>query len=209
MKAGEMKELNIVLKTDVHGSLEAVRDSLSKQGNEDVKTKIIHAGVGGINESDVTLASASGAVIIGFNVRPETKAIHFAKEKGVEIKLYKIIYDLVNEVKLAMQGLLAPTRQENYLGRAEVRQTFEVSKLGMVAGSMVVDGLINRNANIRLLRDNVVMCEAKIASLKRFKDDAREVKQGFECGVGIEGYRDIKVGDVIEAYEVIEIQRTL
>lgn len=209
MKAGEMQELNIVLKTDVQGSLEAVRDSLLKQGNEDVKTKIIHAGVGGVNESDVTLAAASNAIIIGFNVRPETKAIHFAKEKGVEIKLYKIIYDLVNEVKLAMQGLLAPTRQENYLGRAEVRQTFEVSKLGMVAGSMVVDGLISRSANIRLLRDSVVMCEAKIASLKRFKDDAREVKQGFECGVGIEGHKDIKVGDIIEAYEVIEIQRTL
>jgi translation initiation factor IF-2 len=209
MKAGEMKELNIVLKTDVQGSLEAVRDSLLKQGNEDVKTKIIHAGVGGVSESDVTLAAASGAIIIGFNVRPETKAIYFAKEKGVEIKLYKIIYDLVNEVKLALQGLLAPTRQENYLGRAEVRQTFEVSKLGMVAGSMVVDGLINRIANIRLLRDSVVLCEAKIASLKRFKDDAREVKQGFECGIGIEGYKDIKAGDIIEAYEVIEIKRTL
>lgn len=209
MKTGEMKELNIVLKTDVQGSLEAVRDSLLKQGNEDVKTKIIHAGVGGVNESDVTLAAASSAIIIGFNVRPETKAIYFAKEKGVDIKLYKIIYDLVNEVKLALQGLLAPTRQENYLGRAEVRQTFEVSKLGMVAGSMVVDGLIHRNANIRLLRDSVVLCEAKIASLKRFKDDAREVKQGFECGVGIEGYKDIKAGDIIEAYEVIEIQRTL
>lgn len=209
MQEGEVKELNIILKTDVQGSLEAVRDAVTKLATEEVKTKIIHSGVGGIKEADVQLAMASGAVIIGFNVRPETKAIHLAKEKGVDIKLYKIIYDLVNEVKLAMEGMLAPTIKENYLGRAEVRDTFQVSKFGLIAGCMVVDGLIKRNANLRLLRDNVVIHEGKIGSLKRFKEDAKEVKQGFECGVGIEGYQDVKVGDVIEAYELEEVQRTL
>jgi translation initiation factor IF-2 len=208
-KAGEVQELNVILKTDVQGSLEAVRDALAKLGTEEVKTKLIHAGVGGIKETDVNLAATSKAVIIGFNVRPETKAIHLAKDKGVDIKLYKIIYDLVNEVKLAMQGLLAPTIKENYLGRAEVRETFQVSKMGLVAGCMVVDGTIMRSANIRLLRDNVVIHEGKIASLKRFKDDAREVKQGFECGIGIDSYQDIKSGDVLEAFEIEKIQRTL
>lgn len=209
MKTGEIKELPVILKTDVQGSHEAVRDAIVKLGTDEVKTKLIHSGVGGIKETDVNLAAASGGIIIGFNVRPETKAIHLAKEKGVEIKLYKIIYELVNEVKLAMQGLLAPTLKENYLGRAEVRNTFQVSKLGLVAGCMVVDGQVARNASIRLLRDNVVIHEGKITSLKRFKDDAREVKEGFECGIGIEGYQDIKPGDVLEAFEIEEIQRTL
>ncbi|MCP5464192.1 MAG: translation initiation factor IF-2 [Deltaproteobacteria bacterium] len=209
MKAGEVSELNIILKTDVHGSLEAVRDAILKIGNEEVKPNIIHTAVGGVNESDVRLAMASNAVIIGFNVRPETKALHLAKDQGVDIKSYKVIYDLVNEVKLAMEGLLAPEIKENYLGRAEVRQAFEVSKIGFIAGSMVVDGLITRNANLRLLRDNVVIHEGKVMSLKRFKDDAKEVKQGFECGIGIEGYKDIKAGDVIEAFELQEIKKTL
>jgi len=209
MKAGEINELPIILKTDVQGSLEAVRETVMKLGNEEVKAKVIHSGVGGINESDVRLAMASQAIIIGFNVRPETKAIHSAKDNGVDIKLYKVIYDLVNEVKLAMEGLLAPEVKENYLGRAEVRQAFEVSKVGMIAGSMVIDGMVKRNASLRLLRDNVVIHEGKVVSLKRFKDDAKEVKQGFECGIGIEGYSDIKEGDVIEAFEIEEIKRTL
>lgn len=209
MKSGEISKLNLILKTDAQGSLEAVRDSVAKIGNEQVTAHIIHSGVGGINESDVTLAKTSNAIIIGFNIRPETSAIHLAKQLGVDIKLYKVIYDLVNEVKLAVQGLLKPDVVENYLGRAEVRQTFQVSKLGVVAGSMVVDGVIQRNARLRLLRDNVVVFEGGVTSLKRFKDDAREVKQGFECGIGIEGHGDIKPGDVIEAFELKEIQKTL
>ncbi len=209
MKAGELTELNVILKTDVHGSLEAIRDAVLKLGNDEVKAKVIHASVGGINESDVRLAVASKAIIIGFNVRPETNAIHSAKEAKVEIKLYKIIYDLVNEVKLAMQGLLKPEIKENYLGRVEVRQVFELTKIGVIAGSMVVDGIVTRTSKLRLLRDNVVIHEGEVGSLRRFKDDAREVKQGFECGVSIAGYGDVKVGDVIEAFEIVEIKKTL
>lgn len=209
MQSGDMKELNVILKTDVQGSLEAVRDAIAKLSTDEVKTKVIHAAVGGIKEADVNLAMASEAVIIGFNVRPETKAIHLAKDKGVDVKLYKIIYDLVNDVKLGMQGLLAPSVEEEYLGRAEIRDVFQITKVGMIAGCMVVDGLIKRHAKLRLLRDNVVIHEGEIESLKRFKDDAKEVKQGFECGVGIEGYQDIKAGDVIEAYDLKEVKRTL
>lgn len=209
LKAGQVKEFNFILKTDVQGSLEAIEQVIAKMGNEEVKARVIYAGVGAIRDSDVNLAAASKAVIIGFHVRPETMSIHLAKEKGVEIKLYKIIYELVDEVKLALSGLLAPTRKESYLGRAEVREVFQVSKIGMIAGCMVVDGLIQRNAKLRLLRDNIVIHEGDIASLKRFKDDAREVKQGFDCGVGISGYQDIKAGDVIEAYIIEEIKRSL
>lgn len=209
LKAGQVKEFNFILKTDVQGSLEAIEQVIAKLGNEEVKAKIIHAGVGAIRDSDVNLAAASKAVIIGFHVRPETTAIHLAKEKGIEVKLYKIIYELVDEVKLALSGLLTPTRKETYLGRAEVRNVFQVSKIGTVAGCMVVDGLIQRNAKLRLLRDNVVIHEGDIVSLKRFKDDARDVKQGFECGVGISNFQDIKAGDVIEAYVVEEIKRSL
>lgn len=209
IKAGKASELNIILKTDVQGSLEAVRDAILKLGTDDVKSKIVSTGVGGITESDVVLASTTQSIIIGFNVRPETSAIHSAKEKGVDIRMYKIIYDLINDVKLAMQGLLAPTRKETYLGRAEVKQAFEVSKLGFIAGSLVADGVITRNANLRLLRDNVVIFEGKVCSLKRFKDDAREVKKGLECGIGIEGFRDIRAGDVIEAFTVEMVERTL
>lgn len=209
MKAGEVKEFNFILKGDAQGSLEAIEQSIKKIGNEEVKPKIIHTGVGAIKESDVQLATASQAVILGFHVRPETKAIHLAKEKGIEIKLYKVIYDLVDEVKLALSGLLAPQIKETYLGRAEVRETFQVSKFGLIAGCMVVDGVITRQAKLRLLRDNVVIIEGEIASLKRFKDDAKEVKQGFECGIGISSFQDIKTGDTIEAYTLEEIKRSL
>ncbi len=209
VQKGEAKELAVVLKTDVHGSLEAVSEALKKLSTEKVSLRLIHGAVGGITESDVLLSSASGAIIIGFNVRPETTAIKVAANEGVDIKLYKIIYDMVNDVKLAMQGLLAPTRKENYLGRAEVRQTFTVSKIGTVAGCMVVDGKINRASELRLLRDNVVIHEGKISSLKRFKDDAREVTEGMECGLGIEGYSDIKPGDVLEAFQIELIKTEL
>lgn len=209
IKEGNVQEFNILLKTDVHGSLEAIRDALLKLGNAEIKTRILHAGVGGVKESDIQLALASKAAIIAFNVRPETNAIHLAKEKNVEIRQYKIIYELLDDVKKAMQGLLTPDKKETYLGRAEVRQVFTLSKAGVVAGSMVVDGKITRTANLRLLRDNVVIFEGKIATLKRFKDDQREVAQGFECGIGLEGCQDIKSGDVIEAFVIEEIQRTL
>ena len=209
IKAGEVKEFNFILKTDVQGSLEAIEQAILKLGNEEVKPKIISSGVGAIRDSDINLAVASRAVLVGFHVRPETSAIHLAKEKGIEIKLYKIIYNLVDDLKLALSGMLAPTIKENYLGRAEVRNTFQVSKIGLVAGCMVVDGLINRHAKIRLLRDNVVIHEGEITSLKRFKDDAREVKQGFECGVGIGSFQDAKSGDVIEAFTLEEIKRSL
>ncbi len=209
IQQGKVRELAVLIKTDVHGSLEAVSESLKKLSTPKVQVKIIHGGVGGITESDVLLSAASRAIIIGFNVRPETKAIKVAQTEQVQIKLYKIIYDMVNDVKLAMEGLLAPTRKETYLGRAEVRQTFTVSKVGTVAGCMVVDGKISRSAEIRLLRDNVVVHEGKIASLKREKDDAREVQENLECGIAIEGYQDIKQGDVIEAYQVELIKTEL
>ncbi|HCC31800.1 MAG TPA: translation initiation factor IF-2 [Marinilabiliales bacterium] len=205
----EIKELSIVVKTDVHGSLEAVTESLNKIVSEKVKVKVVHSAVGGISESDVLLASASHAIIIGFNVRPETMALNVAKSEGVDIKLYKIIYEMVNDVKLAMQGLLAPTKKEKYLGRTEVRQVFSISKVGSVAGCYVVDGNIARSAHLRLLRDNVVIYEGKVSSLKRFKDDVKEVAQGFECGMNIEGYNDVKTGDVIEAFEIELIQTSL
>lgn len=208
-QAAEVHELAVVLKADVQGSLEAVSDAMRNIPTEKVKVKIIHAAVGGITESDILLASASNAVIIGFNVRPDTKALSVAKEEGVDVKLYKIIYEMINEVKLAMAGLLAPTKKEKYLGRAEVRDIFTVSKVGTVAGCSVVDGKVSRAAHVRLLRDNVVLYEGKVSSLKRFKDDVKEVGQGFECGLGIEGYNDIKKGDLIEAFEVEYIKQEL
>lgn len=204
-----MLELPVVLKADVQGSLEAVSEALRKIPSEKVKLRIIHGAVGGINESDVLLASASNAIIIGFNVRPETKSIGTAKAEGVDVKVYQIIYEMIEEVKLAMQGLLAPTRKEKYLGRAEIREVFTVSKIGQVAGCFVIDGKLVRGTNLRLLRNNVILHEGKISTLKRFKDDAKEVAQGFECGLSVEGYQDVKKGDVIEAFEVELIKTEL
>lgn len=201
-KEQEAKVLNVILKGDVQGSVEAVGDALKKLSTEKVKVKLIHQAAGGITESDILLASASQAIIIGFNVRPETKALGLAKNEGVDVKLYQIIYEMVEEVKLAMRGLLAPKKKETYMGRAEVKEAFEVSKIGLIAGSLVIDGKITRNASIRFLRDNVVLHEGKITSLKRFKDDVKEVAKGLECGIGIEGYQNIKSGDLIEAFEV-------
>ncbi|MBS1960006.1 MAG: translation initiation factor IF-2 [Bdellovibrionales bacterium] len=207
--AGDVKELRVVLKTDVFGSMEAVRDSLIKQSTDKVKVKVIHAGTGGITESDVMLANASDAIIVGFNVRPETKARGVAESEGVEIKSYTIIYELLDDVKNAMAGLLDKKKVETYLGRAEVRQTFSLPKAGTIAGCFVVDGKLQRNANVRLLRDSRIIYDGKLSSLKRFKDDAREVAQGYECGMGIDGYNDIKVGDLIEAYQVDMITQEL
>ncbi len=197
---GDVKELNLIIKADVHGSIEAVKDSLNKLSTEAVKIKFIHSAVGGINEGDVMLASASNAIIIGFNVRPETKAYVLAEKDSVDLKLYNVIYNLVDDVRNAMEGMLEPIIREEVLGRAEVRDIFRVTKVGTVAGCYIVDGKASRNAKVRLVRDNVVIYEGTLSSLKRFKEDVKEVQTGYECGMAIEGYNDLKVGDVIELY---------
>ncbi len=200
MQSGEVKELPIVLKADAQGSVEVVEDALQKLSTDKVKIRIIHRGVGAISESDVLLASASNAVVIGFNVRPEQNADAAAEHEEVEIRLYTVIYDIANEIRQAMLGLLEPTVKENYQGKAEVRQTFRVPKQGTVAGSYVLDGTVTRNSEVRLLRDNVVIYEGRIGSLRRFKEDVAQVKAGYECGIAIANFNDIKVGDVIEAF---------
>jgi len=209
IQTGEMKELKVVLKADVQGSVEATSDALRRLSTDDVRLNVLHGSVGGITESDVLLASASNAVVIGFNVRPEPKAAALAEREGVDIRLYTIIYEALNDVRDALEGLLEPTLQEKVLGRAEVRQTFTVSGIGQVAGCFVAEGKILRGAKARLLRDHVVVHDGRIASLKRFKEDAREVAGGYECGMSLEGYQDVKVGDVIEAYEVEQVARRL
>jgi len=200
LKTAGVKELPIILKGDVQGSVEVLADSLSKLSNEKVKIKVLHTGVGAITETDVLLASASNAIIIGFNVRPERKAQELAEQEEVDIRLHSIIYELQDEIKKAMTGLLEPVIKETYLGRAEVRDTFRVPKVGTVAGCYVQDGIIKRDAQVRLLRDNVVVFTGKVGSLRRFKDDASEVRNGMECGISIANYSDIKVGDIIEAF---------
>ncbi len=202
IQSGDLKELNVILKADVFGSVEAVRDSLVKLSNEKVKVKVIHAAPGGITESDVLLAGASDAIIIGFNVRPETKARQIAEAEHVDIKCYSIIYELIEDVKTAMVGLLEKKKVEKFLGRAAGRQTISVPKVGTIAGSAVIDGKIVRGANVRLLRDSRIIFEGKMSSLKRFKDDAKEVATGYECGIGLENYNDLKPGDLIEAYQI-------
>ncbi len=204
-----IKHLNLILKTDVHGSFEAISEALNKLSTEEVTVKIIHGSTGAINENDVRLASASNAIIIGFNVRPTSKVKELAEQEGVEIRFYSIIYELVNDIKEALAGLLTPIKKEVYLGQAEVRETFNIPKVGTVAGCFVVDGKIQRTSNVRLLREGVVVYTGRVASLKRFKDDVREVSKGYECGVGLENFNDIKVGDVIEAFEEVEERPTL
>ncbi len=201
-----VKELNIIIKADVGGSAEAVKSSLEKLSNEEVKVKVIHSAVGGVNEGDVMLADASNAIIVGFNVRPDKSAMDSAAEKGVDIRTYRIIYECIDEVTAAMKGMLAPKFKEVILGQAEVRQTIHVPGVGTIAGSYVQDGKVTRTSQIRVLRDSVVIFEDKISSLKRFKDDAREVVQGYECGIGLEKFNDIKVGDILEAYEMQEVE---
>lgn len=201
---GEMKELNIIIKGDVQGSVEAVRDSLLKITSDEIRLKVLHIGVGGINEGDIMLASASNAIVVGFNVRPEQKASALAEKENVDVRLYTIIYDLVEEIRQAFEGMLKPIITEEIMGRVEIREVFKVSRLGNIAGCHVTDGVIKRDAKIRLIRDNVVIYEGELASLKRFKDDAKEVKGGFECGLSIQGYNDIKVGDIVEPYEFKE-----
>jgi len=201
MEAGEVKELPIIIKTDVGGSAEVLTETLQKLSNDKVKVQVIHSGVGAINESDVLLASASNAIIIGFNVRPERNAAALAEQEKVDVRLHTIIYNLTDEIKAAMSGLLAPVYREVYRGKAEVRETFRISKVGNVAGCMVIDGTITRDSEMRLLRDNVVVHTGKIGSLRRFKDDVSEVKTGMECGITLDNFGDVKQGDVIEAYK--------
>jgi len=201
----ESKELNIVLKTDVQGSLEAMSEALQKLSTPDIKINIVRRGIGAITESDVLLASASDAIIIGFNVKPAPQAKSVAESEKVEIRFYDVIYHALEEIKSAMVGMLEPVYEEQTLGRAEVRETFHIPKMGTVAGCYVVEGVMQRNALARLLRDNVVIYTGKIASLRRFKDDVKEVQTGYECGIGLEKFNDIKVGDIIEAYEMKEV----
>ena len=200
IEEGKFKELNLILKADVQGSVEAVKQSLLRLSNDEVKVHVVHAGVGAINESDVTLADTTDAIIIGFNIRPDNNAKALAEKIGVDVKLYRVIYDAINDVTLAIKGMLAPTYKETYLGRAEVRQTFHISSVGTIAGCMVKDGKITRNAQVRLLRDGVVIVETTISSLKRMKDDVKEVNSGFDCGVGLEKYNDVRENDIIEAF---------
>ncbi len=210
IKEGSVKELALVIKSDVQGSAEALTAGVEKLATAAVKLRVIHSGVGGVTESDVLLAAASNAIVVGFNVRPEPKAAALAEQQGVDIRLYTIIYDALGEIKAAMEGLLEPTLKERTLGRAEVRQVFTVSKAGVIAGAYVVDGTITRAAiGVRVLRDNVVVYEGKLGSLRRFKDDVREVQQGYECGISVENFNDIKAGDIIEAYAVDKIAAKL
>ena len=207
LKEGELKEVNVIIKADVQGSVEALASSLQKIEVEGVRVKIIHTAVGAINESDITLATASNAIIIGFNVRPTPQAKIQAESDQVDIRLHRIIYNVIDEIETAMKGLLDPEFEEKITGQAIVRETYTVSKLGTIAGSYVLEGVVKRSSSVRLIRDNIVIYEGELASLKRFKDDAKEVKLGFECGIMIEGYNDIKVDDIIEAYEMVEVKR--
>ncbi|WP_066648220.1 translation initiation factor IF-2 [Christensenella timonensis] len=204
---GQIKDLNIVIKADVQGSVEAVRQSLEKLSNDEVRVRAIHCGVGAITETDVMLASAANAIIIGFNVRPDNMAMAAAEHEKVDVRLYRIIYKAIEDITAAMKGMLEPEYEEAVIGHAEVRQTFKVSSVGTIAGCYVTDGVVKRNCQVRLLRDNVVIYEGTLSSLKRFKDDAKEVAQGYECGLSLDNYNDLKEGDVIECFEMREIER--
>lgn len=207
IQEGEVKDLNLLIKGDVQGSIEAIVSSLEKLNNDKVHVRVVHTGVGTINESDVMLASTTGSIIIGFNVRPTTAVQTYANSENVQIRLYRVIYDIINEIEDAMKGMLDPEFKEEVLGKIEVRTTFKVPNVGTIAGAYVTEGKAVRNAEVRLVRDGIVIHEGNISSLKRFKDDAKEVAQGYECGIGIENYNDIKEGDVIECFHMVEIER--
>jgi translation initiation factor IF-2 len=209
IQEGQIKELGIIVKADVQGSVEALRQALVRLNTGEVKVNIIHGGVGAIRETDVMFASASNAIIIGFNVRPDVNARKAAETEKVDIRLYRVIYDAIEDVKAAMSGLLEPEYREVMLGRAEIRKVFKASKIGTIAGCYVVEGKIERDAGVRVVRDGIVVHEGKLESLKRFKDDAKEVLQGYECGLAIEKYNEIQEGDVIEAFSIETIKRQL
>ena len=207
IQEGDVKELNLIIKGDVQGSIGALVASLEKLNNDEVKVNIIHTGVGTVTESDIMLAGTSGAVIIGFNVRPSTAVQTLADRESIEIRTYRVIYDVIDDVENAMKGMLDPEYKEEILGKVEIRNTFKVPNVGIIGGAYVTEGKVQRNAEIRLVRDGIVIHEGKISSLKRFKDDAKEVAQGYECGIGIENYNDIKDGDLIECFHMVEIER--
>ena len=209
IQQGEVKELNIVLKGDVFGSVEALKDSITKLATEKAMAKVIHSGVGGITENDINLASASKAIVIGFNVRPESNVQAIAEKQGVDIRLYKVIYEALDEIKASMSGLLEPKKVENTLGRARVKEVFKIGKVGTIAGSEVIEGKIARSGMIRVLRDGAIIHEGKSSSLKHFKEDVREVKSGSECGIGVENFNDIKAGDELECYEEKTVKQEL
>jgi translation initiation factor IF-2 len=206
---GNFKELNIIVKADVDGSVEALADSLIKLSTEEVQVKVIHKAVGAISENDVMLASASNAVIIGFQVRPSMEARRLAESESIEIRIYSVIYDAIEEVKSSIEGMLAPLEKEEVTATAEVREIFKISRVGTIAGCMVKEGKLIRTAKIRVIRDGIVIYTGKLGSLKRFKDDVKEVASGFDCGLNIDGFNDVKVGDIIEAYTIVEIKRKL
>ena len=207
IQAGNVKELGIIIKADVQGSVEAVKQSLVKLSNEEVVVKIIHGGVGNINESDVVLASASNAIIIGFNVKPDNQARIVAEREKVDLRLYSVIYNAIEDVESALKGMLEPIYEEQVIGHVEIRQIFKASGVGNIAGSFVTDGKITRNASVRITREGEKTYEGPIASLKRFKDEVKEVKAGYECGLVFEKFNDIQEGDIIEAYEMVEVPR--
>jgi translation initiation factor IF-2 len=209
IKEGVVKELNVLIKADVQGSVQAVRDTVEKLSTSEVRIRVIQGVVGGITESDVMLASASNAIVIGFNIRPTPKAHELAEREGVDIRLYTIIYDLIADVKAALEGLLEPEFVENILGRAEVRETFSIPRVGVVAGCYVTEGTITRRAECRLLRDNVVVYQGRVASLRRFKEDVQEVSNGYECGIGLERFADVKRGDIIEPFVREQVAKKL
>ena len=206
---GNFQELNIIVKADVDGSIEALADSLIKLTTEEVQVNVIHKAVGGISESDVLLATASNAIIIGFQVRPSASARKLAEKEEIEIRLYSVIYDAIEDVTKGIEGMLAPVEKEEITATVEVRETFKISRIGTIAGCMVKEGKITRNAKVRIIRDGIVIYTGTLGSLKRFKDDVKEVQSGYDCGLNIDGYNDIKVGDIIEAYTIVEIRRTL
>ena len=207
MEEGKLKVLNLIVKADVQGSVEAVKQALEKLENEEVRVKVIHAAAGAVNQSDVTLAKVSNAIIIAFNVRPDSTAKEIAEKDEVEIKQYSVIYQAIEDVEAAMKGMLEPKYEEKVIGNVEVRQTFRISNVGTIAGAYVLSGKVERNAGVRVIRENVVIHDGKLASLKRFKDDVKEVTKGFECGIQIEKYNDIKEGDIIEVYIMQEVKR--
>jgi len=209
MTAGERKTLNVVVKADVRGSLEALMGALTELGNDEVKVNVVSGGVGGLTESDVTLAITSEAIIFGFNVRADTGARRIAEQENIEVRYYNVIYDLIDDVKAALTGMLSPELREEIVGIAEVRDVFRSPKFGLIAGCMVTEGTVYRAKPIRVLRDNVVIYQGELESLRRFKDDASEVRNGMECGIGVKNYNDVKVGDLIEVYDVNEVARTL
>lgn len=202
---GNMKTLNLIIKGDVQGSVEAVKQSVVKLSNDEVQVKVIHSGAGAVNESDVMLADSSNAIILAFNVRPDAKAKALAERSKVDIRTYRIIYDLLDDVEGALKGMIAPKYQEVYMGKCEVRQVFKITGVGNVAGCYVTDGKIVRGGKLRIYRDDVLVVEGNVQQLKRFKDDVKEVSYGFECGCSIEGFKDIRIGDIIECYLIQEV----